>query len=516
MSLPVVPSGLGPRVQEIYQKGLALGNQPNVFTVVGDCDATPTWFLGDFDLGPRHYNLGKYTDLQGEIDYFQGSFSHQSLAVRRGFVAASVLAPFWADPKQCNKGETPLSCELRISHPSFAFVLLGTNDYNHREVFEENMRKILDALIEKGVVPILATKADNTEGDHSLNATIARLAYEYQLPLWNFWAAVQPLPKHGLDTDLTHLTWAANDFSDATRMQSAWPWRNLTALQTLRVVRGALKSQTISNATQPPKAGSPQATATLSATSTSQASEERPTAKYWREWPSVPQLSANALKIIHAAAHNPALDVHTLSRVGDCQLTSETFLTGYTTGVYIIPAGFEATVDYFHASFASDSITAANGLGINSVLNPMFAAAAGHHECDADETPLDCELRLRHPAVVVVAMGTNWKPHGEVSFEKYLRQVVERILESGALPVLATKADNIEGDWKLNEAIAQVAYDEDLPLVNTWRVVQALPNHGLEAPENIYLTGDGWMARNDVWLRTLDLIRAVLVQEGDG
>ena len=94
--------------------------------------------------------------------------------------------------------------------------------------------------------------------------------------------------------------------------------------------------------------------------------------------------------------------------------------------------------------------------------------------------------------------------------DKYLRQIVERILATDALPILATKADNIETDWKLNIAIAQVAYDYDLPLVNVWRSVQNLPNQGLEAPKNIYLSGDGWMRRNRIWLQTLDLTRLAL------
>ena len=141
---------------------------------------------------------------------------------------------------------------------------------------------------------------------------------------------------------------------------------------------------------------------------------------------------------------------------------------------------------------------------MNSVLNPMFGLSAGYNECGANETPLDCELRIRKPVVVMVAMGTNWVPHAEVSYEKYLRMLVDRILASGALPILATKADNIEQDWKLNEAAAQVAYDYDLPLVNVWRSVQDLPNHGLESPKNIYLTGDAWMRRNRIWLETLD------------
>jgi hypothetical protein len=54
--------------------------------------------------------------------------------------------------------------------------------------------------------------------------------------MWNFWAAVQPLPQHGLSEDGFHLTYAQPFFDDPVRMQQAWPWRNLTALQTINSV----------------------------------------------------------------------------------------------------------------------------------------------------------------------------------------------------------------------------------------------------------------------------------------
>jgi hypothetical protein len=233
---------------------------------------------------------------------------------------------------------------------------------------------------------------------------------------------------------------------------------------------------------------------------------------YWRDWSVSPDLSATALQILLGARNNPSLDVHFFSKVGDCQMTPATFLGGFANGSYAVPVGQEAAVTWFSNSMTSESVTAANGLGISSVLDPLFGLAAGHSQCQANETPLDCELRTRHPAVVLVAMGTNWKPHAEVSFEKYLRQVVDRILAAGALPILATKADDIEGDWKLDLAIAQVAYDYDLPLVNVWRSVQSLPNHGLEAPLDEYLTGDGWMAANYAWLDTLEKVRQVFTK----
>ena len=64
----------------------------------------------------------------------------------------------------------------------------------------EYLRKIITQLIDAGVVPILATKADNREKDERINRDMALLASEYDLPLWNFWAAVSDLPNRGLYT----------------------------------------------------------------------------------------------------------------------------------------------------------------------------------------------------------------------------------------------------------------------------------------------------------------------------
>jgi hypothetical protein len=114
--------------------------------------------------------------------------------------------------------------------------MLGSNDIFHPEDFEPQMRKIIEYSIENGVVPVLSTKADNEEGDHSINTTIAHLAYEYDIPLWNYWLAVQPLPDHGLQEDKVHLTWGRNFFNDPAAMQKAWPVRNLTALQVLEAI----------------------------------------------------------------------------------------------------------------------------------------------------------------------------------------------------------------------------------------------------------------------------------------
>lgn len=241
MEMPAVPGGVSDRMREVYARGLELGNDPKRFSVIGDCQNVSSYFLSVFDQ-PGEFSLGEeYAYLQPTIDHYQDSFSRTSLAVKGGFNAAAVISPLRADPEACNKIESPLDCELRTWKPSVVFVSMETWwSEKPAEEYDKYMRRVIDRILETGTVPIIATKADNLEGDHSINATIAQIAYDYDLPLWNFWAAVQPLPNHGLSSDNFHLTFARNFFDDPVRMKSAWPWRNLTALQALDVVRRGL------------------------------------------------------------------------------------------------------------------------------------------------------------------------------------------------------------------------------------------------------------------------------------
>lgn len=244
MKMPAVPTGISNRARLIYEYGLSLGNDPTHFSIIGDCQNVSSYFLSVFDK-PGEFSLGTdYAYLQPTIDYYHGSFSRKSLAVKGGFNAAAVLSPFRADRKSCNPNESPLDCELRTWRPSIVFVSMETwwSEKPAAE-YDKYMRKVLDRIIETGALPIIATKADNLEGDNAINATIAQIAYDYEIPLWNFWAAVQPLPHHGLSPDGFHLTFARNFFDDPKRMKTAWPWRNLTALQTLDFVHNALTAK---------------------------------------------------------------------------------------------------------------------------------------------------------------------------------------------------------------------------------------------------------------------------------
>lgn len=232
---PVIPQ-ISDRVKEIYAHGVALGNNPRAFSKVGDCGSTPAWFLGDFDRGSNAYSLGEYQYLEQVINEFQGSYSRTSLAAKAGFNASSVFAQLWANREICQPDETPLACEYRVNRPILAFIMLGSNDVWHEDSFEPQMRRIIEYSIDNGVIPVLSTKADNIEKNGAINQTIAKLAIEYDLPLLNYWRAIQPLPSHGLQEDEVHITWAPNRFDDPKAMRAGWPVRNLATLQTLDVI----------------------------------------------------------------------------------------------------------------------------------------------------------------------------------------------------------------------------------------------------------------------------------------
>jgi hypothetical protein len=229
----------------------------------------------------------------------------------------------------------------------------------------------------------------------------------------------------------------------------------------------------------------------------------------WQEWPVIPTLSKSAIKHYRAGEADTYRDVFSI--VGDCQSLPWLFLGLYDRNEYILNEGqlhLQETIDFYKGSFNYYGPSVIDGLNVSSALSPDWA---DKNVCLPDESPLECELRLRRPAIMLVNLGTNWGTSSITRYEKYLRQIVDTILARGVLPVLATKADNVEGDHSINLVIARVAYDYELPLWNFWRAAQSLPNGGLDIyRDNIHLTLDGVNLHSSSALEMLDYLRETL------
>ncbi len=251
---------------------------------------------------------------------------------------------------------------------------------------------------------------------------------------------------------------------------------------------------------------SPAYTPTITSTPTP---DTRPLPRNWSSWPTIPTVSARAVEIYRSSLQL-GVNPDTFSAVGDCQSEPEVFMGIYATDRNPIGDNYPnllETIDVFHDSFNHDSVAVRDGLSAPSVLDPLWTDTS---RCEATESPLTCELRLYKPMIVFVNLGTNWRADASVDvYEQYLRQIVDEIIASGAVPILTNKADNVEGGYAINRATAQVAYDYDIPYMNFWLITNNLPDHGLDMlrdPAGVYLTSLGADERSFLALRTLDSI----------
>lgn len=227
MNAPILPEPTE-NIRAIYEYGQTLGNNPNAFSVFGDCQARPDEFFGLYETDENLVNRLS-PELQETVSHFAGSFNRESPTAQDGTTPGALLWTQWHGGRfGCTFAETPVDCELRIHNPSFVIIQIGSH-FESRNT--EYLRRIIAQLIDKGVVPILATKADNRELDHRINRDMYLLAQEFDLPLWNFWGALSGLPNRGLYTrDDRPLQ------GDIYLIEEAQEIQRLTGLEALNIV----------------------------------------------------------------------------------------------------------------------------------------------------------------------------------------------------------------------------------------------------------------------------------------
>jgi hypothetical protein len=196
MKSPILPEP-SDTVKNIYEYGQTLGNNPNAFSIFGDCQARPNEFFGLYETD-EILVASLSPELQETVNHFTGSFNRENPTAQDGTTPGALLWDQWHRGEYgCTFAETPVDCELRVQNPSFVIIQIGSH-FESRNT--EYLRRIITQLIDRGVVPILATKADNRELDHRINRDMYLLAQEFDLPLWNFWASLSGLENRGLYT----------------------------------------------------------------------------------------------------------------------------------------------------------------------------------------------------------------------------------------------------------------------------------------------------------------------------
>ena len=252
--VPVVTSKMRAVARQVLAKGRALGNNPRVFSKVGDCMTDHWAFLNVFSY--KRYDLGKYGSLQGVIDYFSvspregvlDSFVADSRASHNGFNSAAVLDYQFNNvkggPALCNARESALECEFRVSKPSVAIIMFGTADVAVMTPAQFNfyLRYIVRDAMDHGVLPLLSTFPENKAlavQSRQINQIVLTIGKEKSLPVMNLQEALKDLPNNGIDNDGIHLTIPPGEgsgyFTDEN-LKYGYTVRNLVTLQALDVV----------------------------------------------------------------------------------------------------------------------------------------------------------------------------------------------------------------------------------------------------------------------------------------
>jgi hypothetical protein len=227
----------------------------------------------------------------------------------------------------------------------------------------------------------------------------------------------------------------------------------------------------------------------------------------WKSWPVFPgAVSAQLRQAYQEAVARGSIDPQAFSVFGDCQSEADSFLGVFDTSPALVNTMNEDLQDIvaqFSGSFYRYNPAAKSGSSAGSLL---YAPWNDNKEgkCQEGETPVDCELRVHQPSIVFIHLGTHFEPQARNL--SYLTTIVEKILATGAVPIMVTKADHLEGSSEyVNLDIATLAVKYQLPVWNFWASVQELPDQGLQ-PAGMLLTKDGTTVHQVGALRMLGLV----------
>jgi hypothetical protein len=243
---PVLPafdrdarSELKQAVAAADQAGLRSG----VVAKVGDSNTE--WAQNLYGLGCRPVDFGEQpglaavqrryaaTSLEGLRTFPDcepaNSFSRWSAAAVSGVWTEWLTTPVEelnasgsiAASEECEPAQTPLSCELDLTRPRFATIMIGTNDaltgLPLGEQYKGHLEDVVRGVRAGGTVPVLSTlppmpipTASGEFGDDRIdeaNGIIWQVANEMKVPLVNLWRAmVEPgMENEGLASDDLHL-----------------------------------------------------------------------------------------------------------------------------------------------------------------------------------------------------------------------------------------------------------------------------------------------------------------------
>ena len=187
---------------------------------------------------------------------------------------------------------------------------------------------------------------------------------------------------------------------------------------------------------------------------------------------------------------------NTITKVGDSLVADVQYLTPMSNNRrelgpydYLLD-----TVQYYGNSMAIDSVAARLGMSTYGIFDPFWADKA---KCQAAETPLDCEYRIKKPSVAFIMFGPNdVRSMTEDKYAGQMRQIIEDSLKHGVIPVISTFSAHPDEEffWQsvnFNLQLVSLAQEYQIPLINLWAAARILPEYGLDQ-DKVHLKVSGF------------------------
>jgi hypothetical protein len=159
----------------------------------------------------------------------------------------------------------------------------------------------------------------------------------------------------------------------------------------------------------------------------------------------------------------------------------------YRWGAYDLgPYGYLQTIVATYAySFCVSNLTLRSGFSTDHLLDPTWADPL---YCEDGETPLECEVRRRRPAVALIYIGlVDITYSTPARYAENLTFIVRYLVGQGVIPVLHTVpgSDRVvrargyeERMAELNAIVRDIAARNRLPVLDLQTATRDLPNQG--------------------------------------
>lgn len=180
-----------------------------------------------------------------------------------------------------------------------------------------------------------------------------------------------------------------------------------------------------------------------------------------------------------ARGNNPAVFI----KVGESNMAGTVFLCNFQYGNYDLGSyiDLQPVIDLFNStgSFCDYAETAQSGFSSASVFDPLWSG----NDCTGNETPLQCELRIRRPMYAIIHLGI--ADMGFITASQYrtnLNRLVRTLSENGVIPILQTftMADTFNDGLPqaFVTVIREVATQNNVPLIDVRAQMYDYENRG--------------------------------------